>query len=202
MQTDALSALMIEIGERADRRGWVPAGGGNFSARLDNEQMLVTTSGNHKGRLQAEGFMRMTLGGQSLDESKRPSDEAGLHAALYRLLPEAQAVLHVHSPCVLAMAADAKAALSFSGQELLKVFEGIDTHATRMRVPVVKNDQNIPRLAEAAEQAIRECPGARAYVIRGHGLYTWAASLERAERQVEALEFLCQCELLRRPAQR
>ena len=33
------------------------------------------------------------------------------------------------------------------------------------------------------------------YLIRGHGLYTWGPRMEDALRQVEAFEFLFECEL-------
>lgn len=203
MDTRAWRRQLTEIGRRADRHGWVPGGGGNFSVRLDDSAFLVTTSGTHKGRLTEDDFMRMDVQGQPLDEGK-PSDEAGLHAAIYRRDVGARAVLHMHSPYALALAATTEphAALQFSGQELIKVFDGYSTHATRMPVPVVDNDQDIPRLAGVADAALDDHPGAVAYIIRGHGLYTWAGDLERAERQVEALEFLCHCEWLQRTLRR
>ncbi|MDU5677284.1 MAG: class II aldolase/adducin family protein, partial [Pseudomonas aeruginosa] len=41
-------------------------------------------------------------------------------------------------------------------------------------------------------EAHPHCPG---YLIRGHGLYTWGARMSDALRQVEAFEFLFECEL-------
>ena len=37
-----------------------------------------------------------------------------------------------------------------------------------------------------------------AYLIRGHGLYTWARDMSGCLRQVEALDFLFDCELMMR----
>ena len=37
-----------------------------------------------------------------------------------------------------------------------------------------------------------DCVG---YLIRGHGLYTWGARMSDALRQIEAFEFLFECEL-------
>ncbi|MBP5090856.1 class II aldolase/adducin family protein, partial [Pseudomonas chlororaphis] len=37
-----------------------------------------------------------------------------------------------------------------------------------------------------------DCVG---YLIRGQGLYTWGARMSDAQRQIEAFEFLFECEL-------
>ena len=34
-----------------------------------------------------------------------------------------------------------------------------------------------------------------AYLIEGHGLYTWGQDMQEARRHLEALEFLLACEL-------
>ena len=39
---------------------------------------------------------------------------------------------------------------------------------------------------------LTESPGAHAFLLRRHGLYTWGATLAEAERHVEILEFLLQ----------
>jgi len=35
-----------------------------------------------------------------------------------------------------------------------------------------------------------------AYLLEGHGLYTWGRSVEEALRHTEALEFMFECEVL------
>ncbi|MDX5299004.1 MAG: class II aldolase/adducin family protein, partial [Gammaproteobacteria bacterium] len=40
-----------------------------------------------------------------------------------------------------------------------------------------------------------EYPQRPGYLIRGHGLYTWGATMDDCLRHVEALEFLFECEL-------
>jgi methylthioribulose-1-phosphate dehydratase len=64
-----------------------------------------------------------------------------------------------------------------------------------MVVPVFANDQNIPRLAEQVNAYLDHHTDCRAYIIAGHGLYTWGASVEETLRYLEALDFLFECEL-------
>jgi methylthioribulose-1-phosphate dehydratase len=72
---------------------------------------------------------------------------------------------------------------------------GIETHETRVVVPVFPNDQNIARLAQAVDDWLDSHPACHAYIIAGHGFYTWGASVKDALRHVEALEFLFDVEV-------
>ena len=79
--------------------------------------------------------------------------------------------------------------------ELQKAFSGVCTHEGQIMVPIFDNDQDISRLAARVAPwlvAHPDCPG---YLIRGHGLYTWGVQMSDALRQIEAFEFLFECEL-------
>jgi methylthioribulose-1-phosphate dehydratase len=80
------------------------------------------------------------------------------------------------------------------GYELLKAFEGINSHEETMLVPIFDNDQDVSRLSQQIGQYLDDHPNTRAYIIRGHGFYTWAKSIDRSIQHCEALEFLLQCE--------
>lgn len=78
--------------------------------------------------------------------------------------------------------------VQISGLEMLKGLEGIDTHAGSIRIPVLANDQDLPRLSGAARPHL---PGAPyGLLIAGHGLYAWGEDLRQAQRHLEVLEFL------------
>ena len=75
---------------------------------------------------------------------------------------------------------------------MLKGLDGVTTHEHREWVPIVDNDQDMARLAERRPRRARRDRDARvhAFLLRGHGLYTWGATIDDAERHVEILEFL------------
>jgi methylthioribulose-1-phosphate dehydratase len=73
---------------------------------------------------------------------------------------------------------------------MLKGLAGVTTHEQREWIPIVENDQDMKRLAAKVGDAIARNPAAHAFLLSGHGLYTWGATLAEAERHVEALEFL------------
>src|ERR1700757_5038535 len=92
----AVTAI-IQAGGRMDARGWVPATAGNISVRLDEGRVAITRSGGHKGFLTPDHVMQVDLDGAPLTAGKKPSAETLLHCQIYRLFPQAGAVLHGHS---------------------------------------------------------------------------------------------------------
>lgn len=188
---------LIAAGRFLFERGWVPATSGNFSARLGDGTLAMTVSGRHKGRLTRGDILRADAGGQALD-GRRPSAEALLHVQVYNRLADVNAVLHPHTVNATLLSQMAGDVLELQDYELLKAFPGVDTHACRVLVPVFGNDQDIGRLAERVEAYMDANPAIHGYLIRGHGFYTWGATVEDALRHVEAFEFLFECEMRKR----
>jgi methylthioribulose-1-phosphate dehydratase len=73
---------------------------------------------------------------------------------------------------------------------MLKGLKGVRSHEHREWIPIVENDQDMPRLSRVVGETLDRWPDAHAFLLRRHGLYTWGETLADAERQVEVLEFL------------
>ncbi|WP_160122678.1 methylthioribulose 1-phosphate dehydratase [Rhodovarius lipocyclicus] len=192
----AIATAIIEAGRRMDARGWVPATAGNFSVRLGPGRIAITRSGFHKGLLTPDALMVVDEAGVAEDASLRPSAETGLHCGIYRRFPQAGAALHGHSVPVTVLSRRVGGAITLSGYELLKAFPGLATHEASISLPVLDNDQDIPRLQSRVEalwdQGATHIPG---YLIRGHGVYVWGRDMPEALLRLEALEFMLACEL-------
>lgn len=193
MHDDKINSL-IEAGRLFHSRGWVPATGGNFSARLARDRMLITASGGHKGELVKDDFLIAGFDGVPLDAGRKASYETLLHCQLYRHDERIGSVLHTHSIAntVLSRRLDR---ITLAGYELLKVLPGIKTHDATVEVPVFPNDQDIARLSAQVEGHMKQHPQMPAYLIAGHGLYAWGDNVAHARHRVEALEFMFECEL-------
>lgn len=186
---------IVEAGRELHRAGQVPATGGNFSVRLDDTHMAVTASGRHKGRLTPADVMVTDFMAAPVGSALKPSDEALLHGRLYAERPQAGAILHTHSKAATLLSRlEGADTLWLTGYELQKALEGVASHESRVAIPIFDNTQDIATLAErvSARLAGQACC---AYLIRGHGLYTWARDLDACLRHVEALDFLFDCEL-------
>ncbi|WP_300728894.1 methylthioribulose 1-phosphate dehydratase [Pseudomonas sp.] len=191
-----LSLEIIEAGRFLYGRGWSPATSSNYSARLSATEALLTVSGKHKGQLGPDDVLATDLSGNSLEPGKKPSAETLLHTQLYNWHSGIGAVLHTHSvnATVLSRLTPGDS-LEFEDYELQKAFSGISTHESTVRVPIFDNDQDITRLAAKVQPWLDAHPECVGYLIRGHGLYTWGPRMSDALRQIEAFEFLFECEL-------
>lgn len=185
---------LIDIGRSLHSRGWLPASGGNLSARIGKDLVLITASGSHKGHLTREDFVVVDLHGNKVEGSKKPSAETLLHLLVYRNFPEVNSVLHVHSVNSTLISRLSKENVNLKDYELLKAFEGINTHETSIQVPVFENSQDMKELSRRIEERLRE---GRFYgfLLRSHGLYAWGKSIREAYIRLEAFEFLFECEL-------
>ena len=188
---------IVAAGRRMDLRGWVPATAGNISRRLADGRIAITRSGGHKGFLTRDSVIEVGPDGAAVRAGDRPSAETLLHCQIYAALPEAGAVLHGHSVAatVLSML-EPGPALMFTGYELFKAFEGQTTHEASLSLPLFDNDQNIPRLCDAVAPDLAAMR--MGYLIRGHGVYVWAPSMDLALARLEAVEFLLDCLMIRR----
>lgn len=197
MTTAAFSARardLTALGRRFYARGWVLGTSGNFSAVVGRDplRLAVTASGVHKGRMRAGDVLEVDERARVLGRSHGvPSAETLLHVEIARRLG-AGAVLHTHSiwSTILSGAPAHRDGLAIEGFEMLKGLDGVRTHEHRELIPIVDNDQDIARLASAVGDVLDRNPGAHAFLLRRHGLYTWGATLADAERHVEILEFL------------
>jgi methylthioribulose-1-phosphate dehydratase len=191
-----LVQAIIDAGRFLYGRGWSPATSSNYSARLTSAEVLLTVSGRHKGQLASDDLLAVDMAGNSLEEGKQPSAETLLHTQLYRWKPEIGAVLHTHSVNATVLSRLALGdSLVFADYELQKAFSGISSHESQVLVPIFDNDQDIARLAARVQPWLDAHPDCVGYLIRGHGLYTWGEKMSNALRQVEAFEFLFDCEL-------
>ncbi|VVO51852.1 Methylthioribulose-1-phosphate dehydratase [Pseudomonas fluorescens] len=191
-----LAQEIIDAGRFLYGRGWSPATSSNYSTRLSPSEALLTVSGKHKGQLGVDDVLATDLSGNSLEPGKKPSAETLLHTQLYTWRAEIGAVLHTHSVNATVLSRlTPEGFIEFEDYELQKAFSGVSTHESRVRVPIFDNDQDIARLAAKVQPWLDAHPDCVGYLIRGHGLYTWGARMSDALRQIEAFEFLFECEL-------
>ena len=190
----ALARDLAAVGRRFYQRGWVMGTSGNFSAVITDRPLAlaITASAVHKGTLRREHLLQIDGAGTLIAPARRsPSAETLLHLEIVRRRG-AGAVLHTHSvwSTMLSDVHGDQGGLEIAGYEMLKGLQGVPTHEHREWIPIVDNDQNMPRLAEVVGETLERDPGCHAFLLRRHGLYTWGATLADAERHVEILEFL------------
>ncbi|MGG7445361.1 methylthioribulose 1-phosphate dehydratase [Kosakonia oryzendophytica] len=184
-------------------KGWAPATGGNMSVRQDADWCWLSESGKDKGSLTTADFLQVSIADNHAPSGRKPSAETGLHTLIYRLYPQANAVLHVHTVNATVLSrVEKSAALQLNGYEMQKSLRGQTSHLDTVPVAIFDNDQDIDALAKRIEDAAQTHPLHYGFLLRGHGLTCWGRDVAEARRHLEGLEFLFECELQRRLLER
>ena len=174
-------------------RGWLLGTSGNFSSVVSRDpfRLAITSTGLDKGVLTADQFVRVDASGSVVHGTGRPSAETALHLVVARLC-RAGTILHTHSvwSTILSERHARERGLWVEGYEMLKGLKGVTSHQHREWLPILGNDQDIPKLAREVERVLDEHPYAHGFLLRKHGLYTWGENLSEAKRHLEILEFL------------
>lgn len=159
-------------------RGLISALGGNVSARVPgSEEFWITPSGIFKGELTADDLVKLDLDGNVLEGFLRPSIEWPFHAAIYKVRPDVNAVVHAHNSFTLGLA--------LAGVGLKPI--------TVEAVMVLRKVEVVPFAFPGTEELanlVREkaMAGARAIVLQNHGVVAMGANLYEAEAIAETLE--------------
>jgi methylthioribulose-1-phosphate dehydratase len=190
-------AALVEIARDFHARGWMAGTAGNLSAREDDGHFWITASGKPKGRLDEDDFLLVRIKDGAVVEKRvstdQPSAETSIHAALYRLFPDARACLHGHSvEAMLAAGRMKKGAISLRlpPVEMIKGF-GLWQKNPKADLPLFENHLDVAKIARDIEMRFRKSkPAVTALLIRDHGPTVWGASLQEAYNRFEILDFL------------
>ncbi len=198
-QFDALDPrrALAEIARDFHARGWMSGTAGNLSARADDGHFWITASGKPKGRLDEDDFLLVRVHDGALVEKRRttdkPSAETAIHAALYRLFPEARAALHGHSVAAVLAARRAKQGAKGLRLPPIEMIKGFDLWQQNPKVdlPLFENILDVNKIAAAIEKRfVKTKPALSALMVRDHGATVWGRGLQEAYNRFECLEFL------------
>ena len=186
---------LCEMGKILYQRNWSPATSSNYSIRINDHLCAITSSGKHKGQLETTDIMLVDWHGQAHSTGK-PSAETLLHTQIYQRDANQGAVLHTHSPtAVLLSQVWPTKQITLQGWELQKALQGETSHEDKIVIPIFANNQNIAELAQQVENYMQSEEQGHAYLIQGHGIYTWGRNMDECFRHLEALEHLLDYQL-------
>lgn len=104
-----LRELICRVGRLMYQQGYVDGTGGNISARLADDRILMTPSGEATGFLAPDQLVIVDLAGERVDEPNeanaelRPTSESSMHLECYRQRDDVMAVVHAHPPTAIAL---------------------------------------------------------------------------------------------------
>jgi len=201
-KTDAL----LEIGREFYERKWMWGMSGNLSIRLSSNPLrfAITPSGINKGHLSEKDLItikdsgRAAVSPQNMTRSKDaiPSSETVVHQAVYRTLPGAGAVFHVHpiySTLISKLYGDPNKVrmLKVEGVMMMKGMIGLEEDMAEVAIlPSWPDPAHIARdLVAYIQSSAKVLP---AVLVHNHGLTGWGATPEQARNHLEIIEYTCQ----------
>ncbi len=184
-----------------EQKNWTPATSTNYSARSSEVpgHFIISRSGVDKSRFGTEDLILINGEGEIHSGFRSPgvksSAETGIHTEIYKRYPEINCVLHSHSvlATTLSFAQEKNKKIIFEGLEILKGFEGNETHELQEILPIVANSQHIPDIMRDLSPWLEKNPSLHGFLIAGHGLYAWGKDIPTAKRHIETFEFLFEC---------
>ena len=169
-----------DFGRVCVERGLVVGRAGNISARLTDEEIIISKRRSRLDRLPPEDLVRCSLATGEWEGEVEPSTETPMHRAVYNSQPQAQAILHSSAfYTTLVACSDIELRLDL-------VPESMAYLSNIGRVPYYH--PGTPELAAAAgEQAAHNV-----IILENHGLIVWGRSIEEAVALGEMMERHCQ----------
>jgi L-fuculose-phosphate aldolase len=150
---------------------------GNVSRRCSPESFQITPSGVPYSELLLEDLVVVDLQTGSCSGRLRPSTEAPLHAAIYRMRPDVGAIVHTHSPYAAVFAVN-RAEIPPLMEEMAQLVGGI------VRVARYAASGS----AELAEGAVAALQDGAAVLLANHGLVGVGRTLKDALTVCQVVE--------------
>jgi ribulose-5-phosphate 4-epimerase/fuculose-1-phosphate aldolase len=187
MNEQKLREALVLRGRSLHDRGYAHGSSGNLSARVD-DGILVTPTGSSLGRLDPARIAKVDANGVHVTGDP-PSKEALLHLAMYAERAGANAIVHLHCTCAVAVSclthADPRNVLPpLTAYHVMRV-------GTLPLVPYFR-----PGDRALAEAVRRVAARHRAVLLANHGPVVSGKSLDDAVDSAEELEQTAKLALL------
>jgi L-fuculose-phosphate aldolase len=177
-----LEREMIRWGKLLFERRLISGWGGNLSCRVGKKELLITGQHAPLGFLTAKDLVRIDYEGKPT-KRKQPSSETPLHLAVYRGT-DAQVVVHVHPPTVLAFSLTHESFVPVSFEEKYTIGE----------VPIIVQETPTVTQPEAVVEELKYHP---VVIIKGHGTVAIGKDFREAFLLTDLLEEAVHCQFLK-----
>lgn len=168
---------ICNIGEMIYRRGFVSANDGNISAKLNEDEFLITPTNVSKGVMKPWMIVKTDAKGNIIKGKLKISSEHKMHLRVYKENSKIKAVVHAHPQYATSFA--------IAGVPLDKPLL-VEAVALLGIVPVA--GFAMPGTEEVPDSIAPFCTKYSAVLMKNHGVLTWGEDLKQAYFRMESVE--------------
>lgn len=176
---DTEKELIVETAKKLVEKGYLMATGGNLSLRIKGQEKFVITPSNYDYmKMTAEDTCVLDFNLNVLEGHLKPSVESGIHAAVYQIRGDVNAIIHTHQVYASALTTidspipalfDEQARFLGRSVEIIPYGPSGTSFLKNKVAKHIKNKNN-------------------AYLMRNHGAIVFGHDMERVVGNVEILE--------------
>jgi L-fuculose-phosphate aldolase len=177
-EEEELRAKIVRVAQALDLAGFCPSKSGNVSARW-RDGLLITPSGLPYAGMQPADIVEIDISGRLLAGARKASSEWPFHTTIYRARPDAQAIVHTHSPMATALSCARKGIPAF--HYMIALCGGSDVRCAEYATFGTQ---------ELADNAVTALADRKAVLLANHGVIALGGTLEGAHTIAAEVENL------------
>ena len=178
-QYDSAKNLIVETARQLTTQGYLMATGGNLSVRIAGRSALAITPSNYDYmKMLPEDICVLNFEQKVLEGSLKPSVESAMHAAIYRVRPDVNAVVHTHQVYASALTLIQAPIPSLFDEQARFLGRSVNI------IPYAPSGTGL--LAGIIARSVRDHNNA--YMLQNHGALVFGLNMEQAVHNVEILE--------------
>ena len=176
---DSAKILIVETAQQLTMKGYLMATGGNLSVRIAGQSALAITPSDYDYmKMLPEDICVLDFELKVLEGTLKPSVESAMHAAIYRVRPDVNAVIHTHQVYA--------STLTLIRMSIPALFDEQTRFLGRSVKIIPYAPSGTGMLASTIARHIRDHNNA--YMMQNHGALVFGNDMERAVHNVEILE--------------
>ena len=171
--------LIVDTAKELTGKGFLSATGGNLSVRIPEDNAFAITPSNYDYlKMLPEDICVLDLILKPLAGLRVPSVESAMHAAIYRVRPDVNAIIHTHQvyPSTLALI----------GEPIPALFDEQVRFLGRSVEIIPYAPSGTETLAKTVAKHVEDHNNA--YIMANHGALLFGDDMERAVHNVSVLE--------------
>lgn len=175
----AFKQQIVDSAQKLTQKGYLMATGGNLSLRIaDKNAFAITPSNFDYMKMTAEDICVLDFELNVLEGTLKPSVESAMHAAIYQVRPDVNAVVHTHQVYA--------STLALINKPIPALFDEQTRFLGRSVAIIPYAPSGTGMLKNTIAKNVKDHNNA--YIMQNHGALCFGTDLERAEHNVEILE--------------